>query len=169
MKRYTVRAVLFAALLCIVATASAADKGSPAKFKALEVRHFVLADGVVLPEATITPQSYLNLFYEALRTELEKKGIAAQIVAEGASVPEADAAESVVVEGKITDFKKAGRTMAHPAELSMQVDLCRVQGHALIKTIPLHTKLVPGSYKTDANLAKISGHWVAGEIEKALK
>ncbi len=168
MRRTVVCAVVFCAVLGTAILAAAGDKGSQPRFKTLEVKRIVLADGVVLPE-TINPQTYLGLFYDNLRSELEKKGIAAQVLEEGASVPEADAGESAVVETKITDFKKAGRGMAHPGELWLQVVVTRRQDHAPIATATPKTKLMPGNYRTDANFAKVSASLAAGEIKKALK
>ena len=168
MRRIVLCAVVFCAFLGTALLAAAADKDGQPRFKTLEVKHIVLADGVVLPD-TINPQTYLSLFYDNLRSELEKKGIAARVIEEGASVPEAEAAESAVVEAKITDFKKAGRGMAHPGELWLQIELTRRQGHAPIATATPKTKLTPGSYRTDANFAKVSASLAAGEIKKALK
>ena len=168
MRRTVVCAVVFCAVLGTAILAAAGDKGSQPRFKTLEVKHIVLADGVILPD-TINPQTYLSLFYDELRSELEKKGIAAQVLGEGASVPEADAGESAVVEAKITDFKKAGRGMAHPGELWLQIELTGRKDHAPIATATPKTKLTPGSYRTDANFAKVSASLAAGEIKKALK
>lgn len=168
MRRAVVCAAVFSAVLAAAVLAAAADKGSQPKFKTLEVKHVVIADGVVLPD-TINPQAYAGLFYDDLRAELAKKGIAAQIVEDGASVSEADAAESAVVEVRVTGFKKAGHTMAHPAELSLQADVTRRQDHAPIASATRTTKLVPGHYRDDANLAKASANIAAGEIKKALK
>jgi hypothetical protein len=167
MKR-SIALAAFAIVLVVLAAGLNAGQKNPPKYKALELKHFTIADGVTLPE-TISPQNFLNLLYDQIRTELAKKGPAAQIADEGASVPEADAADSVVVEGRITNFKKPGHTMANPPKIDLELDLYQVQGHALIKTVPIDTKLVPGYYKDDATFAKGIGRWVAGEIRKALK
>lgn len=168
MKRLPLSASLILASLVIGAGLTAGQKNVPPKYKTLELKHFVLADGVVLPD-TINPQNFLGFLYGQIKAELGKKGIAAQIVEDGAAVPEADAAESVVVEGQVTNFQKAGHTMAHPAEIAVRIDLYQRQGHALIKTLTPDTKLVPGHYKSDENFAKVCGQWLAGAINKALK
>ena len=168
MRRTVVCAVVFCAVLGTAILAAAGDKGSQPRFKTLEVKHIVLADGVILPD-TINPQTYLSLFYDELREKLEKDKLADQVLVEGATVPAADAADSIVLEGKIADFKKAGHTMMHPAVVTMEISLFHRADHSLITTVKPELKIIPAAYRNEKTFAKVTGGWTAGEVKKALK
>jgi len=150
-------------LVFVVSISLGAKSKGEAQFKTIEVKHFTLAQGVDLW------QDYPNLLYSELRTELEKKKLAVQVIEEGGTVADADVAGSVVVEGKITDFKKAGHTMMHPGELTMEVNVYRRSDHSAVASMTPTLKLAPPWYRDDETLAKITGRWVADEIKKSLK
>lgn len=151
--------------LCVV---NLPAKDKQLQFKTIEVKHFTLAEGVALPDK-INPQEYLSLFYDELREKLEKDKLADQVLVEGATVPAADAADSIVLEGKIADFKKAGHTMMHPAVVTMEISLFHRADHSLITTVKPELKIIPAAYRNEKTFAKVTGGWTAGEVKKALK
>jgi hypothetical protein len=155
----------FAILVCAVTLAA---KDAEPQFKTMEVKHFTLAEGVALPE-NIDQREYLSLFYDQLREQLEKHKLAGQVLAEGAAVPDAEVADSIVVEGKIAEFKKAGHAMLSPGMLAMEISLYHRKDHSLLRTIRPDVKIPPAAYKNDEVFAKGSAAWAASEIRKALK
>jgi len=150
---------LLLALVAGVAGISAKDTQSP-KYKNVEVKHFVVADGVALT------QNFVNVFYDALRDQLQKDAIAGQVVEEGTAIPDADAADSIVVAGKFTLFKPAGRSMSSPGKVDWEIDVYRKSDHSLITTLTRDLS-TPG-WKEDA-LAKACGQQAAHDIKKGLK
>ncbi len=165
MQRSINRIVLLAALLFLAGSVFAKD--AP-KYKTAEVKQVTIADGVQLPD-NISPPQLLKLLSDELREELSKKGVAEQVIADGGAVPDAAVADSIVVECKIADFKKAGHTMMHPAEITVTVNIYHRSDHALIANASPNAKLVPGMYRSDEHLAHAVGGWVAGETHKILK
>ena len=165
MQRSINRIVLLAALLFLAASLFAKD--AP-KYKTAEVKQVTLADGVQLPD-NINPPQFLKLMSDEIREQLTKKDFADQVIAEGAAVPDADVANSIVVECKITDFKKAGHTMMHPAEITMEINIYHRGDHTLIASATPNAKLVPAMYRNEEHLAHAVGGWVAGETHKVLK
>ena len=92
-----------------------------------------------------------------------------QLIEEGGTVADADVADSVVIEGKITDFKKAGKSMFSPGQLTMEINVYRRSDHSVVASTTPSVKLMPAYYKDDQTLAKLTGRWAADEIKKALK
>ena len=150
-------------LVLVVSLSLGAKSKGEMQFKTVEVKHFTVAQGVDLWG------EYPNLLYGELRTELEKKKIAVQVVEEGGTVADADAADSIVVEGKVTDFKKAGHTMMHPGSLTMEINIYHRTDHSAVASTTPTLKLMPVAYSDDKTLAKVTGRWAADEIKKALK
>jgi len=155
-------------LIILVCAGTLAAKDSQPQFKTMEVKHFTLAEGVALPD-NIDQKEYLSLLCDLLREHLEKDKLASQVLAEGASVPDADVADSVVLEGKIAEFRKAGHTMLSPGLLAMEISLYHRKDHSLITTIKPSVKIPPAAYKNDETFAKGSAGLAAGEIKKALR
>ncbi len=156
------RFVAFTLLLGLafgVAVVLAKDK--QAKYKNIEVKHFTTANGVDLP------YGFSNGFYDGLRTALEKQKIADQVVEEGATVPDADAADSLVVEGTFTSFKKAGHTMASPGKLGWEINVYRKSDHTLIVTNTKGTETMPG-WK-EPQLEQGTSFYAAYDLKKDLK
>ena len=88
-------------LLLIVAVlpVMAEDKKKP-KFKSMEVRHFAQAEGVELaPE-------FPDFLYAQMREDFKKSGVFEQIVGENEAVDAADAANSIIVHGKLLEYRK---------------------------------------------------------------
>jgi hypothetical protein len=131
--------------------------GSQPQFKTVEVKHFTQADGLGVP------QDFVNSFYDGLRENLQKMKIAGQIVDEGATVPNADAADSAVVEGKITGYKKG-----FGGFVSSEIKLYRRSDHTLIKTITLDAPFKLSYGNNDEKAGGFIGRAAAYEIKKAL-
>ena len=96
--------LLLAALLLLTVCASAKDEP---KFKSIEVKHFPNAEGVELPP------EFGDFLYAELRAELQKKKVAEELVGEGEVPDPAAAAQSVVLEGNILEYKKGSVVREH--------------------------------------------------------
>lgn len=137
-------------------------KESPPQFKTVEVKHFTQADGLALSP------NFVNGFYDGLRERLQKEKIADLVVEEGATVPDADAAASVVLEGQFTNFHKGGFG-AGIGSVSTEIKLYRRSDHTLIKAITPKVPFKPSPLNTDPSLGRSTGSKTAIEIKKALK
>ena len=78
-------------------------------FKSVEVKHFAIAEGL-----SLSPD-FANALYDDLRSELVKTRRFDKVLGEGDPVADADAPESVIIDGRITEFKKA--RFGSPAEM----------------------------------------------------
>lgn len=136
--------VLFAGLFLIsCAAAPARAKDSAPKYKTIEAKHFTRAEGVEL-----TPE-FVDYFYAELRTELQKTKLFTQVIGEGEVVDEADAPESMIVDGSITEYKKGSVAKdvligftAGWRSLRISANLSRRDGKNL-KTIDAHVRASP--------------------------
>jgi len=148
-----VAAVLFAGSL------AAQDVQLP--LKTIEVKHFTQVEGLGLS------QEFINSYYDGLRLELAKPKtkVADQVVDEGATVPEADAANSVIVEGKFLERKKGGLV----SYVIPEINLYRTSDHKLIVTITPKVPYKPSPFNKDTNVGKMTGIRTAYEIKRALK
>jgi hypothetical protein len=165
MKRSICQVVLLGALFSLAVSAFAKD--AP-KYKTAEVKQVTMADGVQLPD-NINPPQLLQLLANEIQQQLGKKNVAEQVVADGGAVPDAALPDSIVVECKIADFKKAGHTMMHPAEITLEINVYHRSDHSLVGAASPNAKLVPAIYRDDEHFAHAVGGWAAGEIHKALK
>ncbi len=98
-----------------------------------------------------------------LREGLQEYKVAHQAVGEGAAVSDADAVNSLVIEGKFTSLDKG----AIFTKLYMEIDIYRVTDHALVKTIATHDQAV--SHGAVKNLAEVEGEKVSETIVWALR
>ncbi len=126
--------------------------------KTIEVKHFTQADALGLS------QDFVNYFYDGLRLYLPKAKVAELVVDEGATVPEADAANSVIVEGKFMEFKKG-----FVGIVTLEINLYRRSDHKLIITITPKVPFKSSPFNTDKSIAHATGGRTAYEIKKALK
>lgn len=127
--------------------------------KAIQVTHFTQAEGLDLSP------DFLNYFYDGLMEYLPKTKVAAQVVEEGGTVAEADAANAVIVEGKVIGLKKKGVA----GILTSDIGLYRVSDHQLIKQFTAEVMFKNSPLNKDKNVAEPSGGRTAYEIQKALK
>lgn len=155
-KSLAICAVLLAAVVLPAAKLAAQDVTLP--LKTIEAKHFTQAEGLGLS------QEFIDQFYEGLRTELPKTKVAEQVVEEGGTVADADAANSVVVEGKLLS-KKSDFVGIVRAE----IDLYRRSDHSLIKTITPEIPYKPSPLNTDKTIGHSTGRRAAYEIMRALK
>jgi Domain of unknown function (DUF4410) len=136
--------ILFAGLLLFsCAAAPAHAKDSAPKYKTIEAKHFTRAEGVEL-----TPE-FVDYFYAELRTELQKTKLFTQVIGEGEVVDEADAPQSMIVDGSITEYKKGSVAKdvligftAGWRSLRISANLSRRDGKSL-KTIDAHVRASP--------------------------
>jgi len=130
------------------------------RYKAIEIRHCTAGQDISVTSG------FLDACYESLKTRLAVEQGGTPVVAEGSTIPEAGAADSVVVEVKITVFKKSHNfPVPTPGTMSLEIGLYRKNDHALINTLTHSYKLPP---KSDEELGKAAGMWAALEIKKAM-
>jgi hypothetical protein len=151
--------VICAALLAaVLPAAKLAAQDVTLPLKAIEVKHFTQAEGLNLS------QEFIDQFYEGLRTELPKTKVAGQVVEDGGTIADADAANSVVVEGKFLE-KKSGFVGIVRAE----INLYRRSDHQLITTITPKIPYKPSPLNTDKTIGHSTGRRAAYEIQRAFK
>jgi hypothetical protein len=83
----------------LVACAWGADKSAP-RFKGATVLHFAGNEGVEL-----TAEFY-DFLYAAMKAELKKTKIFANIIGEGEAVEAADLPQTLLIEGDVLEYKK---------------------------------------------------------------
>jgi len=156
---------LLAALLA-APFALANDKN--ARFKTLEPKHFTQAEGVELSPA------FSDYFYAELRAELQKAKLASEVVGEGEAVDDADAANSAVILGTITEYKKGNvaKSMligftAGWQSLKMDADVQRRSDKQTLYTIHVHTRMDPRW--NEKIMAKACAKEIIKEIRNAQK
>ena len=96
----TLALVLVALLAGLVPSEAAAAGKGEAKFKAIAVKHFTLAEGVEL-----SPE-FPDFLYAELKDELKKSGLYEQIASEDEVVEPGDAPKSLAVDGRLLEYKK---------------------------------------------------------------
>lgn len=153
------RLAVFAPLLvAVLFAASLAAQDVQLPLKTIEVKHFTQAEGLGLS------QEFIDQFYEGLRGELPKAKVAGQVIEAGGTVADADAGNSIVVEGKFLS-KKSGFVGIVRAE----INLFRRSDHNLIKTITPEIPYKPSPLNTDKTIGHSTGRRAAYEIQRALK
>ncbi|HYA49467.1 MAG TPA: hypothetical protein VEG35_07180 [Burkholderiales bacterium] len=151
--------VVFAALLAaLVPAANLAAEDVTLPLKTVEIKHFTQAEGQTFS------QEFIDQFYNGLRAEMPRTKVAAQVIDDDGTVADADAANSVVVEGKFLQ-KKSGFVGIVRAEIS----LYSRSDHHLIKTITAEIPYKPSPLNTDKTIGHATGRRAAYEIQRALK
>lgn len=136
-------------------------KDAPPRFKTIEVKHFTVATGVPLSS------DFVNYFYDGLRAALPKQKLAGRIVEDGGAVPEAEAADSMVVEGVFTEyFKGGGFKIGH---VTVDLKLYRRSDRSVIKAFTAKIPFKPSPFNKDKNVGEFTGGRASFEIQKALK
>lgn len=130
--------------------------------KIIEVKHFTQVEGVGL-----SPE-FINSFYEGLRERLMKDQVAQQIVDESSTVSDIVAANTIIVEGKFTEYNEGG-FLKGIGFVCSEIKLYRKSDHALIKIITPRVPFKPSPLNTDSGVGKSTGTKTAIEIRKALK
>jgi hypothetical protein len=144
------RSFLVALILGLfVGVANLSAKDNQPKFKYAEVKHFTNVEAVGMP------QDFANDFYHSFSVQLVKKKVVAQTVEGGAAVPAEDAADSIVIEGKFTEFNKSGRCALKKCDghIGYEINIYRKSDHSLIAAITHVT----------SSRGEITGHyWASG-------
>ena len=163
MRKYCI-AVLAAVLLLAL---SAGAKDQP-KYKSVEIKHFPNAEGVELPP------EFGDFLYAELKTELQKKKIFEQVVGEGEVVDAADAPKSVIVDGKVLEYKKGSLTKqmligfgAGRRSLTAHVKAVRRSNNETLLDKDMKVR-VPAQFDPK-HLARILAKAIAGELKGQLK
>lgn len=147
---------LLLALLCAVSLA-AQDVKLP--LKTIQVKPFTQAEGLGLSE------EFVNYFNKGLVEFLPKTKVATQVLEDGAEVPADDAANSIVVEGTLVEFKKMGMGGIVGSEIS----LYRLSDHKLLTTFKAKVPFKRSPLNKDRNVGESTGGRTAFEIQRALK
>ena len=145
----------------LFAVAPLAAKDTQPQFNTVVVKHFVNTNG------TNQSQEFINYFSDGLRSGLEKNKVANQAVGEGVTVADAVAANSLLIEGKFTDFEKGGGFKI--GKLSLEINIYRISDHALVKTLTTQAAFKPSPLNKDKNVAEFTGNQTAYLIKQALK
>lgn len=132
------------------------------EIKIIEVRYFTAVEGMGFS------REFINAFYISLRDRLIKDKAADQIIEEGAVVPEGLAANTIIIEGKFTEYKKGG-FLEGVGMVGSEIKFYRKSDHALIKIITSRVPFKPSPLNTDSGVGKGTGVSTAREIRKALK
>lgn len=159
-------AIVLLAALALAPEVAAKDPENV--YKTVESKHFTRLEGVELSPA------FTDYLYAELRNELGKTKLFVQVIGEGEAVEDADAANSVVIEGVITEYKKGNRAAdaiigfgAGARSLKIDVNLTRRSDHQSLGTINVHTKVSPRWNETV--MAKFAAQQIAHEVKKGLK
>ncbi|HTP44792.1 MAG TPA: DUF4410 domain-containing protein [Candidatus Solibacter sp.] len=157
---------IVAILLALAAPAKAKDE-TP-QYKTAEAKHFTTAEGVELTPA------FVDYFYAELRSELTKAKLAGEVIGEGEAVDEADAPQSLVITGTITEYKKGSVAKAALIgfgaglrSLKMDADVTRRSDKQNLCVLHVHVKVDPRW--NEQVMAKSAANLMVKEMKKALK
>jgi len=75
---------------------------------------------------------FRHFFADYVSEQLTKGNVAAQVVDQGTTVPDAAAANSVVIEGRFLSHENAG--LVKPGKLIVEISIYRLSDHALVRT-----------------------------------
>jgi hypothetical protein len=159
----------FLSALIFLAPAGAAAKDNTPKFATAQVKPFTLAEGVVFPPGGLNTQSFLDALYQNFGEQLQKQGVAGQVTPPESAVPDADAANAIVIEGKITAFDKRSGSMANPSQLTIQLNVYRRSDNTLLITLTPQLKMPAAWWQKNDIFGKAVGQWAVSQIKKALK
>jgi hypothetical protein len=148
--------------------ANLSAKDNQPKFKVAEVKHFTNVEAVGMP------QDFANDFHKRFSIRLVKDKVVAETVEDGAAVPAEDAADSIVVEGKFTEFNQSGHCALKRCDghIGYEINIYRKSDHSLIATVS-HVCNVRGDafgsyWKTGGGVVD-STLDASDQIKKALK
>jgi hypothetical protein len=149
-------------LCCALLTAAPlAAKDTQPVFNTIVVNHFTNSNG------TNRSQEYINSFCESMRNQLQKHKLANQVLEEGITVASDAAANSIVIEGRFTDFVKG--VFFKPGTMSAEISIYRISDHALVKTMMAKGAFPPGISNKDGKTGELTGSQVASEIRQSMK
>ncbi len=143
------------------ATPLAAETSALLRFNTMVVNHFTNASGMS------QSQNFIQYFSDDVAQWLDKDKVAAQIVDQGTAVPDAVAANSLVIEGKFLSHEDAG--LVKPGKLIVEISIYRLSDHALVKTWTPTTHFPINGDHNDRPYAYYTGTAAANLIADALK
>ncbi len=145
----------FLTLCLFVAVAPPAVRASkPPQFNIIVVNHFTNANGVN------QSQEFIQEFNEGLRNALRKWKIAQQVLDETATVTDADAANSISIDGKFTGLDNG----AIFTKLRMEIEIYRISDHVLVETVAMHD-----NYFHHGDSGNSMGDAMSGDVALALE
>jgi hypothetical protein len=153
--------VLLAAAILLSVPATA--KNQP-KFKSIEVRHFSQAEGVELPP------EFSDFLYAEIRADLQKKKLADQLPGENEVVDSADAAQSVILEGSVLEYKKG--SVVKESLIGFGMGMRSLSTHVKLTRRSDNKALIDKDLKVRASSKLDPKHlakYLAGEITGELK
>ncbi len=162
---------LFLLLIACFTALPCKAKDVKTKFKSVEIKHFVSAEGVEL-----SPQ-FPDFLYAELKVELQKAKLFDEIMTEGEVVDPSDAPYSLVVEGNLLEYKKGSVTKsilvpyggfgAFRRSLRAQVKVWRRSNNENVLEKELRVKAPPNL--DEKLLARELAHAIANEMKHQLK
>jgi len=162
------RLLTVALIATLVLAPGAAAKDPESNYKTAEAKHFTRVEGVELSPA------FTDYLYAELRNELAKTKLFVQVIGEGEAVEDADAANSIVLEGVITEYKKGNRATdaiigfgVGARSLKLDVNLTRRSDHQNLGAIKVQIKISPRW--NEEVMANVAAHRIAHEVKKGLK
>ena len=160
--------LLMVVLLLACSAAATKGKDTTPRYKTAEAKHFTRAEGVELTPA------FDDYFYAELREELKKAKLAGEVIGEGEAVDDADAPQSIVVTGTITEYKKGSVVKsaligfgAGMRSLKMDADVLRRSDNQHLEVVHVHVKIDPRW--DEKTMAKLAAHQLVKEMKTALK
>lgn len=160
--------LLIVGLLLAGGNTAANDKNGMPKYKTVEAIHFKQAEGVELTPA------FGDYFYAELREELKKGKVAEEVIGEGEAVDDAEAPQSIVITGTITEYKKGSVVKstligfgAGLRSMKMDADVVRRSDKQNLGVLHVQVKVDPRW--DEKTLAKYAAHGIVKELKDALK
>jgi hypothetical protein len=155
MRRFVPIAILLA---LFVAVAGLSAKDTAPKYKTAEIKHLTKGTDVNLS------QDYLNYAYDNVREDLQKSKLFGAVLEDGATVADADAADSVIIECKITDYSRGHFVVS---DGHIDITITRRSDHTVVQHINEKFGWPPNA--NDENKGKYTGNIVTQLIKRALK
>jgi hypothetical protein len=159
MKRFAPFLILLAAF-CAAAPLAAATIAPP-RFNTVVVNHFTNSSGMS------QSQDFIPYFSDDLSEGIERNNVAAQVVDQGTSVPDAVATNSLVIEGRFLSHEDAA--LLKPGKLIVEISVYRLSDHALVRTWTATTHFPLNGDRKVRAYAYYAGFAAADTIVDALK
>jgi hypothetical protein len=153
------RLALFLLPLLLIPTPQASAKPAPLNFRCIVLRHFDTGNN-----GMISPQ-FVNEIEQNTIEFLLKDQTASMVVPDGAAVSPADAANSLLLETKITYFEKGG--LFALGKINFDIGIYRLSDHALVRDLPVNDVFPPNAIEKAK--ARIAAMGLAQYIRKGLE
>lgn len=139
----------------------AAQASQPLPINTVVVHPFANGNGMA------QSQDFIQDFSDYVSQFLEKDKVAARLVDQGTPVPDADAAHSLVIEGKFLSHENA--SLIKPGKLMVEISIYRLSDRALVRTWTTTTHFPPGGDHQDRRYAYYTGVAAANAILDAIR